>query len=366
MPSDTGLLAQTATEIPASPRPNLNGFATGATVMPVVPRSLAEVAMVAAAMMKVGLVPDGYEASGASEDERHDKTKARLMIGIMKGAEIGLPPIAALSAIAMIDNRPTIWGDGAMALVQRSGVVLKIESGFQSMPEGEGGAAPDRGGGRPQRPRLTDFPQTLTAVYRIWRKGQDIPYEGRFSVQDAMRAHLWGNAHRRVWLEYPKRMLMARARAYALRDGFADCLMGLSIREEIEDVPAAAPARTDTSFLDDAPALSSQRVAGETAPPANSDMRGTAAMPEAPSRSPLWEMPSYELKIPKNTRARADWRKLYDDLLRLIGEAASEAELERLQRDNERTIPEIGSAVPHGREVLDQAFASRLKAIRGE
>ena len=54
-------------------------------------------------------------------------------------------------------------------------------------------------------------------------------------------------------------MLMARARAYALRDGFADCLMGLAIREEIEDLPAEAPGKTDTSFLDDAPAASPQR-----------------------------------------------------------------------------------------------------------
>lgn len=125
MPGDTGLTAPAAAE----PAPKMNGFAAGAAVMPVVPRSLGEVAMVAAAMIKAGLVPDGYDASAASEEERYDKTKARIMIGIMKGAEMGLPPIAALSAIAIIDNRPTIWGDGAVALVQRSGVVVKIESG---------------------------------------------------------------------------------------------------------------------------------------------------------------------------------------------------------------------------------------------
>jgi len=187
-----------------------------------------------------------------------------------------------------------------------------------------------------------------------------------FSVQDAMRAHLWGNAHRRVWLEYPKRMLMARARAYALRDGFADCLMGLSIRRSKTCRPQHRRGPTPP-FSTMPPPYRHNESPARRPPPANSDMRGTTAeMPEAPSRSPLWETASYELKIPKNARARAAWRKLYDDLLRLIGEAASEAELERLQRDNKRTIPEIGSAVPHGREVLDQAFASRLKAIPGE
>jgi hypothetical protein len=209
MPGNTGLSTPAAADNAAAHPPKMNGFAAGAPVMPVVPRSLGEVAMVAAAMIKAGLVPDSYDASGASEDERYDKTKARIMIGIMKGAEVGLPPIAALSAIAIIDNRPTIWGDGAVALVQRSGVVVKIENGFEGMPASEGGAVEDHRGGRHPRPRLSDFPPGLTAVYRIWRKGQDIPYEGRFSVEDAMRAHLWGNLKRRPWTEYPKRMLMA-------------------------------------------------------------------------------------------------------------------------------------------------------------
>ena len=48
-------------------------------------------------------------------------------------------------------------------------------------------------------------------------------------------------------------MLKIRARAYPLRDGFADCLMGLAIREEVEDLPVKT-SETDTSFLDDAPA----------------------------------------------------------------------------------------------------------------
>jgi hypothetical protein len=51
----------------------------------VVPRSLAEVAMVATAMIKAGLVPDGYDAPAARGDERHDKPKARLMVGINEG-----------------------------------------------------------------------------------------------------------------------------------------------------------------------------------------------------------------------------------------------------------------------------------------
>jgi hypothetical protein len=81
--------------------------------------------------------------------------------------------------------------------------------------------------------------------------GQLELYVGRFSVRDARRAGLWTNTKKKPWFEHPKRMLQWHARAYAMRDGFADCLMGLAIREEVEDL-TPEPVTTDTSFLDDA------------------------------------------------------------------------------------------------------------------
>jgi hypothetical protein len=66
----------------------------------------------------------------------------------------------------------------------------------------------------------------------VKRKGA--PEETRtFSVEDAKRARLWGNAG--PWSQYPWRMLQMRARGWALRDVFADALMGLMPREEVED-----------------------------------------------------------------------------------------------------------------------------------
>lgn len=207
------------TVVVAPPKPPLE---TGARVAPIVPRTVDEVARVAHAVIVAGLAPNSYEG------RNHNETISKIMIGIMKGAEVGFPPITALSTIAIINGRPCIWGDGAIALVQKSGLVEKIEAIF----EGE------------------QFQDDWTAIYRIWRKGQGSPYQGRFSVLDAKRAHLWGNPKKSPWMEYPQRMLMARARAFALRDGFADFLMGLSIAEEAEDIPAT-PEKTDTAFLDD-------------------------------------------------------------------------------------------------------------------
>src|SRR3546814_17968193 len=39
------------------------------------------------------------------------------------------------------------------------------------------------------------------------------------------------------WSQYPQRMLQMRARAWAMRDGFADVLKGIGIAEEVRDFP---------------------------------------------------------------------------------------------------------------------------------
>jgi hypothetical protein len=197
---------------------------SGQRVAPIVPRNVEEAFRIAQAVVNAGLAPASYERDAPNPDKLPDVQK--ILIGILKGAEVGLPPITALSTIAIINKRPCIWGDGAVALCQQSGHVEKVEQKW----EGEDGK------------------EDWAAVYRIWRRGQSQPYEGRFSVKDAKRAGLW--MKRSTWVQYPQRMLMARARAYALRDGFADCLMGLSIAEEMRDLPAE-PQMVDKSFLED-------------------------------------------------------------------------------------------------------------------
>ena len=222
----------------------------GATIAPIIPRTVDEVFRIAQAVILADMAPAGFEMKVSGQD-RPDPQK--IAIAIMKGAEVGIPPITALSTICIINKRPCIWGDGAVALVQRSGRVEKVEESWEGEAEKVGAPVQTDRGEQDYTPQHTDFPDTLTAVYRIWRRGQAAPYEGRFSVRDARRAGLWANPKKKPWVEYPKRMLRARARAFALRDGFADCLMGLSIAEEIQDLPEAPPEIADTSFLDDGP-----------------------------------------------------------------------------------------------------------------
>lgn len=137
------------------------------------------------------------------------ETVEKCTVAIMHGLEVGMTPMAALQSIAVINGRPTIWGDGALALVRGSGLCEGIEEKIEG--EGDG----------------------RRAICKAWRKGEKLPIVRTFSVADAIKAKLWGKAG--PWQQYPDRMLALRARGFTLRDGFADVLRGLGITEEVAD-----------------------------------------------------------------------------------------------------------------------------------
>jgi hypothetical protein len=196
-------------------------------IKPLVPTSMEELKFYANLIIGGGLAPDSY-----------DNNATKIALGIAKSLEVGLPPLTGLANIAIVNNRACIWGDGAYALVQSRGVVERMEIV-------EVGAIPG------ENDEVSKFPDDYGFEVRIWRKGQTSPYIGRFTVGDAKRAKLWMHPKKQPWMLYPKRMLKNRAAAFPLRDGFADCLAGLAIREEVEDLPPVAEPKADTSFLDD-------------------------------------------------------------------------------------------------------------------
>ena len=134
-----------------------------------------------------------------------------IMVCVQWGMEIGLAPMQALQNIAVINGKPSVYGDAAMALVQASPVC----EGVEEYMEGEG----------------TPNPVAVCIAHRKGRK----PVTAKFSVEDAKRAGLWGKQG--PWQAYPKRMLAMRARGFALRDAFPDVLKGLITAEEAQDYP---------------------------------------------------------------------------------------------------------------------------------
>ena len=205
-------------------------------ILPIIPRDTEEAQRYARGMISAGIVPDAYREGG----RRENPVNAELVLmGVLKSMELGLPPQTGIGTIMPVNNRFTVWGDGAVALIQRNNVIT-------SLMQVELGGSFDRAA------PIGDWPAAYGWRVSIARRGQEAPYVGEFTIADAKRAGLWLNAKRQPWILYPSRMLFNRARAFALRDGFADCLMGLGIREEIEDITPPIDARAiSTAFLDD-------------------------------------------------------------------------------------------------------------------
>jgi hypothetical protein len=193
----------------------LPNMQAGAPVRAIVPQDFEGAWRIASAICKAGMAPRGLDQP------------EKAMVAIMHGLEVGLTPMNALQSIAVVNGRPTIWGDGAIGLARASGLLEWMEEKF----EGEG--------------------DSFTAICIVKRKGEPKPMRGDFSVGNAKKAGLWGKRGKQgeptPWITYPERMLKMRARAFALRDAFADVLKGLSIREEVQDYqqPGQAAEPTD-------------------------------------------------------------------------------------------------------------------------
>lgn len=193
------------------------------------------------------------------------KNSQAIMIAIEMGLEVGLPPMAALQNIAVVNGRPTIWGDAQLGIVRSTGELEEFSEWYEVA-----GAKTSR--------NPTQFSDDVTAVCRVKRIGFDA-MECAFSVADAKRANLWGKAG--PWTQYPARMLRYRARSFALRDNFGDALRGLLTTEEVRDsgdiidVTPAAPA---------GPVF--KRKKAEVAP---------LAEPEAPKQDPIVEVVTNEV-----------------------------------------------------------------------
>jgi hypothetical protein len=220
-----------ADEIPKPERALVPLTAQG-EVMAIMPTTIEEAARYANGLCLSGIVPDAFREGGKRDGLPNQPL---VMMGILKSMELGVPPQTGLAGLLPLNGRFAVWGDLAAALVHRTGEVAKqqhIELGIGAFDPG----AP-----------IGDWPDAYGIRFMIWRKGQEDPYIGEFTVRDAKRAGLWNNVRKQPWIQYPKRMLYNRARAFALRDGFADGLHGLTIAEEVMDYAPPPPAERGPS-----------------------------------------------------------------------------------------------------------------------
>ncbi len=121
----------------------------------------------------------------------------------MAGAELGFAPFQSLQSFAVVNGRPTLWGDGLVAVVRRNGCTIR------------------------------EWHEDDTAFCEVKRPDTGETILRSFSQTDAAKAGLSGKTG--PWQQYPQRMRAMRARAWAVRDGCADMLRGFQVAEEVQD-----------------------------------------------------------------------------------------------------------------------------------
>lgn len=162
------------------------------------PRNLPEAIEFAKLISDSGMVPKDYVGKPGA-----------IVVAIQMGMEVGLQPMQALQSIAVINSRPAIYGDAALALV-------KTHSEFEWIKEDD----------------LETITKMQKAVCVIKRRNQP-EVKTTFSMEDAKKAGLQGKTG--PWSTYPNRMLQMRARGFAIRDAFPDALKGIVTVEEAQD-----------------------------------------------------------------------------------------------------------------------------------
>ncbi len=132
-----------------------------------------------------------------------------VMAAIAMGKELGFNTLQSVQNIAVINGRPSIWGD-----IMRAKIL--------------------------DQPSLIDFKEhfdeeTRTAhcyIKRRMRSGIELDFSGTFSETDADAAGLLTKDN---YKKHFKRMCQWRAFGYAARDAFADALKGIALAEESQD-----------------------------------------------------------------------------------------------------------------------------------
>ncbi len=96
----------------------------GGNVMAIIPQDIDQVWRMAR-MAVIGRMAPRSLVDQKSEEE----ATASCAIAIMAGAELGLSPLMALRSYAVVNGRPSLWGDGIKAVVRQSGRCDYIRTG---------------------------------------------------------------------------------------------------------------------------------------------------------------------------------------------------------------------------------------------
>ncbi len=153
------------------------------------------------------LVPEGMRGNPAD-----------VLVAILWGNELGLSVIQSLQNIAVINGRASIWGDiyFAIVLTKAKDELEKFEETWD--PQKDGGTWTTT-------VKRKGFPEVVRTFSKV--DAEAITYYAQGNKKRLSEKDTYQN--------YPRRMYKFKARNEALRDTFPDKLMGLAIREEVDE-----------------------------------------------------------------------------------------------------------------------------------
>jgi hypothetical protein len=139
------------------------------------------------------------------------KSPQQALAIMMKGREVGMPPMQAFAHINVIKGKPTLSAEGMLALI------------FKNHP----------------KTKLKYLQNDNDACIMVVTKPGNEPSTFAFSMEDAKKAQLTKNHN---WQKYARAMLRSRAISEMARSLFPECLMGVSYTQEELEPPQPGQA----------------------------------------------------------------------------------------------------------------------------
>lgn len=204
----------------------------GAALATFVPTNMDEVKRMAQWAAVGGMAPKSL-----TEGKNVEQATAACAIAIMAGAELGLTPMMSLRSYAVVNGRPTLWGDGLIAVVMKSSAykVGSLKRGYDEAKK-LGWCEAERTDGT------------------AWRE--------EFTEAQAKKAGLLNK--KGPWQEYPDVMMTRRAISKCLNFLFADVLGGFVTEDEAYYSYETVDITPNRSKTADAPEIPDATTSSET------------------------------------------------------------------------------------------------------
>lgn len=213
------------------------------------PKSTAEAMELAKTLASSQLIPKAFQ-----------QRPGDVFVAMMWSHSLGIPIVQGLQGIAVINGKPSLYGDALLAVCMGSGQMADIEE------------------------TVTGNADNLTATCKVTRRGKPTPVVSTFSMADARAAGLLDKPG--PWKQYTSRMLKMRARAFALRDAFPDVLSGIASAEEMQDVEGTATEKATENVAEQVAKMPRRR----SKLPVQAPKEGTEAEVVKPA-APAQELP---------------------------------------------------------------------------